>query len=182
MPPPQRPADRTKDDANFEDVLTGSGIDVEEEERNLARPDYYARNSFQNAHLNRQDNLGFQGNSLGQLVPNGIQQRHQDGQTQLTVAEPSFEERQQRLEARADWDAARHTQNPLWDYFLAGSALNDRIRKISLRERLIDPQSGVLINTQKTGPPPSARVNGLEGATRVIDRGQAILDSENKGQ
>lgn len=182
MAPPQRPAERTKDDENYEDVLAGTGINVEEEERNLARPDYYSHNSFQNSYPNRQNNFGHQPPPFGLMAPNGVIPRPQAGTAHVGLPEPSPEEKQQRIEARADWDAARRSQNPLWDMFLYGGTLNDRIRKISLRERLLDPQSGVLVNTQRTGPPPIARVNGLEGATRVIDRGQAILDSENKGQ
>jgi hypothetical protein len=97
------------------------------------------------------------------------------------MREVSAEEHQKRLEERADWEAARHSQNPLWDSFLFGGSLNERIRQISQREHLSDPQHGVLINTQKSGPPPIARVVGQEGADRVIDRGQAILDL-NKGE
>jgi len=96
--------------------------------------------------------------------------------SQIPSKEATAEEKQQRLEERADWEAARHSQNPLWDMFLYGGILNDRIRQISLREHLTDPQHGVLVNTQKTGPPPVARVNGQKGASRVIDKGQAILD------
>ena len=182
MPPPQRPADRIKEDENYGDVLAGTGINVEEEERNLARPDYYSHNSYQGSYPNRPGSFSYQNNQPGLMAPNGGMQRLQDDQHQSAFPEPSHEERLQRQEARADWDAARRSQNPLWDMFLYGGTLNDRIRKISLRERLHDPQSGVLVNTQRTGPPPVARVNGLEGASRVIDRGQAILDSENKGQ
>ena len=180
MPPPQRPADRNKDDDNYEDVLTGTGVNVEEEERNLSRPDYYSHNSFQNQYPNRQGTFDYQNNS--HMATNGIVHQPHDGQQHQPIPDPSPEERQRRIEARADWEAARFSQNPLWDMFLYGGNLNDKIRKISNRERLLDPQSGVLINTQKTGPPPVARVNGLEGATRIIDRGQAILDSQNKGQ
>ncbi len=182
MPPPQRPADRNKEDENYGDVLAGTGINVEEEERNLARPDYYSHNAFHGSHPGRQSTLSHPNNSIGLMAPDGGLQRLPEDQHQSAFPAPSPEERHQRQEARADWDAARRSQNPLWDMFLYGGTLNDRIRKISLRERLHDPQSGVLVNTQRTGPPPVARVNGLEGATRVIDRGQAILDSENKGQ
>ena len=182
MAPPQRPADRIKEDENYGDVLAGTGINVEEEERNLARPDYYSHNSFQGSYPNRQGSFSHPNSSTALMAPNGDMDQSQDGHNQSAFPELSPEERLQRQEARADWDAARRSQNPLWDMFLYGGNLNDRIRKISLRERLHDPQSGVLVNTQRTGPPPVARVNGLEGATRVIDRGQAILDSENKGQ
>lgn len=179
MLPPQRPAEKPRAEDNYEDVLAGTGVNVEEEERALSRPDYYSRNSFQNTPFNRQGPPGY---PYTQMSPNGLMPGPQDARPQPNLPEPSPEEKRQRQEERADWDAGRHSQNPLWDMFLYGSTLNDRIRKISLRERLADPQSGVLVNTQKSGPPPIARVNGLEGATRVIDRGQAILDSENKGQ
>ena len=178
MAPPQRP-EKIKDDENYHDVLAGTGINVEEEERNLSRPDYYSHNSFQHSFPNRHGSFSHPNDPM---ASNGTGQRPQDGQFASSITEPTPEERQERMEARADWDAARHSQNPLWDMFLYGGNLNDKIRKISLRERLHDPQSGVLVNTQRSGPPPIARVNGLEGSTRVIDRGQAILDSENKGQ
>jgi hypothetical protein len=179
MLPPQRPIDRTKPEDNYEDVLSGTGINVEEEERALSRPDFYSRNSFSSQSYTRQPNPAYPYN---QMSPNGMMPVLQDPHSQPGIPEPSPEERQRRMEERADWDAARHSANPLWDMLLNGGPLNDRIRKISIKERLADPQSGVLVNTQKSGPPPIARVNGLEGATRLIDRGQAILDSENKGQ
>jgi len=89
-------------------------------------------------------------------------------------------ERDARNHQRADWEEARHAQHELWDPFLYGATLNDKIKNISHRSNLVEPQSGVLVNTQKNQPPPVVRVNGLEGATRVINQGQSILDTKEK--
>lgn len=175
MPPPQRPAERPdKKGANqedFNDALAGAGINLEEENRELARADYFG-------------GLNSQSNNFGRNLPNGQIQPSQtpgtDGLNDSLSQDLTDEERQMRVEGRADWEASRHTQNPLWDMFLYGGNLNEKIRKISLNEHLVDPQSGVLVNTQRNAPPPTVRVNGLEGATRVIDRGQAILDTGSK--
>lgn len=90
------------------------------------------------------------------------------------------EERQARSHQRQDWEEARHSQHELWDPFLYGATLNDKIKNISHRSNLVEPQAGVLVNTQKNQPPPTVRVNGLEGATRIINKGQSILDTKEK--
>lgn len=90
------------------------------------------------------------------------------------------EERQARSNQRQDWEEARHSQHELWDPFLFGATLNDKLKSISHRSNLLEPQAGVLVNTQKNQPPPMVRVNGLEGATRVINKGQSILDTKEK--
>ncbi|EXJ87281.1 hypothetical protein A1O3_04240 [Capronia epimyces CBS 606.96] len=188
MPPPQRPSDKAED-RNYEDILSGTGINIEEEARMLVRPDYYGGSTPQAALQSQGANFDYQNNSFSSYSGPGsgggtpITPKDQiDGQSQPPEYQPSAEERKQREEARADWEAARHSQQPLWDLFLLGGALNERIRNISITEHLIDPQSGVLVNTQKHAPPPTVRVNGLEGASRVIDRGQAILDTGQKGE
>lgn len=185
MPPPQRPTDKSED-RNYEDILTGTGINIEEEARMLVQPDYFGSSTphtpFQSkpGSTDSQNNAFMRpGSSGGATTP---QQDQVDGQSRTQEYQPSAEEVKLREEERADWEASRHTQHPLWDMFLLGGALNERIRNISLTEHLVDPQSGVLVNTQKHAPPPTVRVNGLEGASRVIDKGQAILDTGQKGE
>ena len=171
MPPPQRPADRPekRGGEDFNDLLSGAGINLEEENRELARADYFP-NKY-NAH----------DNSFGRSIVHGYRRLSQTpGANSPRPDEMTDEEQQRRLEQRADWEASRQSQNPLWDMFLFGGTLNEKIRKISINEHLVDPQSGVLVNTQRNAPPPTVRVNGLEGASRVIDRGQAILDTGSK--
>ncbi|RMZ88765.1 hypothetical protein DV736_g4007, partial [Chaetothyriales sp. CBS 134916] len=160
MPPPQRPAERERRERVENDIVRLSGIDIEQEAQNLAANNMYAGASFQR----------------------GPAPSSQAGAAAHNLSGPPAAKRQERLEARADWEASRHRQFPLWDMFLYGGPLNDRIREKSQQERLHDPQAGVLVNTQRTGPPPRARVNGFEGATREIDKGQAILDSGAKGE
>lgn len=174
MPPPQRPAERPEKrggNDDYNDALTGAGINLDEENRELARADYFGG-------INSRDS------SFGRSMTNGqLQSMHipgSDNQTDGPAEVLTEEERKRRTEERADWEASRQTQNPLWDMFLYGGNLNEKIRKTSLNEHLVDPQSGVLVNTQRNAPPPTVRVNGLEGATRVIDRGQAILDTGPK--
>ena len=171
MPPPQRPADRPekRGGEDFNDLLSGAGINLDEENRELARADYFP-NKY-NAH----------DNSFGRSIVHGYRRLSQTpGPNSPRPDEMTEEEQQRRIEQRADWEASRQSQNPLWDMFLFGGTLNEKIRKISINEHLVDPQSGVLVNTQRNAPPPTVRVNGLEGASRVIDRGQAILDTGSK--
>ena len=173
MPPPQRPAERPekRGGEDFNDLLSGAGINLDDENRELARADYFP---MYNAH----------DNSFGRSIVNGYRKLSQTpgagAQTDARPNELTEEEQQRRLEQRADWEASRQSQNPLWDMFLFGGTLNEKIRKISTNEHLVDPQSGVLVNTQRNAPPPIVRVNGLDGSTRVIDRGQAILDTGSK--
>ncbi|EXJ83509.1 hypothetical protein A1O1_07132 [Capronia coronata CBS 617.96] len=185
MPPPQRPSDKAED-RNYEDILSGTGINIEEEARMLVRPDYYGGSTPQTPLQSQSANFDYQNNSFSRPGSSGgtpnVQRDQIDGPSQPQEYQPTAEESKQREEARADWEASRHSQHPLWDLFLLGGALNERIRNISITEHLIDPQSGVLVNTQKHAPPPTVRVNGLEGASRVIDRGQAILDTGQKGE
>lgn len=185
MPPPQRPSDKGED-RNYEDILSGTGINIEEEARMLVRPDYYGGPTPQSTLQPQATSFDYQNNSFSRPGSSGgptVPQKDQvDGQTHPPEYQPSAEERKQREEQRADWEAARHRQHALWDLFLLGGALNEKIRNISITEHLIDPQSGVLVNTQKHAPPPTVRVNGLEGASRVIDKGQAILDTGQKGE
>ncbi|KAK5096391.1 hypothetical protein LTS08_007647 [Lithohypha guttulata] len=104
------------------------------------------------------------------------------GPPYVNVPQPTAEEQIARLQERQNWEEARHAQHELWDAFLYGGAVNDKIKTLSQRANLIEPQSGVLVNTQKTHPPPQVRVNGYEGATRVIKDGQSILDTRDKAQ
>ena len=181
MPPPQRPPD--KEDRSHEDILAGTGINIEEESRLLVQNDYFGGPSAPSA---GRGGYSYQNSSFSQPGSTGGVSTPQSGQLagrNLTQEfQPSEQELKRRVEERADWEASRHSQNPLWDMFLMGGTLNERIRNISIYEHLVDPQSGVLVNTQKHMPPPMVRVNGMEGGSRVIDQGQAILDTGAKGE
>ncbi|RMZ75193.1 hypothetical protein DV738_g5597, partial [Chaetothyriales sp. CBS 135597] len=182
MPPPQRPVEREREgeqaDGFENEIMRSSGVDLDQEDQNVAASNIYPGASFRG-----QPALVGNASAPGPAAVGYVGQQPNGGEVAAEpLREPDPAERQERLEARADWEASRHRQFPLWDMFLYGGPLNDRIREKSQQERLQDPQAGVLVNTQRTGPPPRARVNGFEGATREIDKGQAILDSGAKGE
>lgn len=178
MPPPQRPAE--KEDRSFDDILSGTGINIEEEQRNLTRNDYYAQPTAQSSFQTTQGSFdSYQTNSFGN-TSNTSSIGADATQSQISKLTP--EQRTQREHERANWEAARHAQHQLWDMFLFGGTLNEKVKKISGDEHLNDPQTGVLVNTQKNAPPPVVRVNGLEGASRIIDKGQSILDTRDKAE
>lgn len=86
----------------------------------------------------------------------------------------------ERQQQRQDWTASQRSQHELWDPFLFTGDVNNKIKTISQRTNLVEPQSGVLVNTQKHQPPPTVRVNGYEGASRIIKDGQSIIDTRSK--
>lgn len=178
MAPPQRPAE--KEDRSYDDILSGTGINIEEEQRNLTRNDFYTQQNATSSFLTTQGSFdSYQTNSFGQTTNSSFSAG--DG-LQSQMAELTAEQKQERERERANWEAARHAQHQLWDMFLFGGDLNDKIKKISQDEHMTDPQAGVLVNTQKNAPPPVVRVNGLEGASKVIDKGQSILDTRDKAE
>lgn len=132
---------------------------------------------------NHSPSPNYAASSTSGLAPFNPNENHiRPGSSGVGSAQPAISqaEREARNHQRADWEEARHAQHELWDPFLYGATLNDKIKNISHRSNLVEPQSGVLVNTQKNQPPPMVRVNGLEGATRVIDKGQSILDTKEK--
>lgn len=167
MAPPQRPTDRDMSDAQDEGRnWPGTGQNAAGGLRQ-EQPPYAA---MQNGNNQNRPSLNPANSTFSRPSQENLNENDPANQPRTA------EEKQKRAEERLDWEASRHTQNPLWDMFLVGGAVNDRMRRISQMEHLTDPQAGVLVNTQKSGPPPIARVNGYEGASRVIDKGQAILD------
>lgn len=175
MPPPQRPVEKEGPDRSYDDILAGTGIDLEEEARSLAKADYYSQPSS----FPTNGSFGsYQTNSFGQVNGSNDASFGNNNHAPSTPIDP--EVRIKREHERLDWEASRHTQHELWDMFLLGGVVNDTIKKCSHEERLVEAQAGVLVNTQRNAPPPRVRVDGLEGASRVIDQGQSILDTKPK--
>lgn len=173
MPPPQRPFDRETVGGQQDDASRGSaGAGVRDTNGFTNRNDFGGFTSPNGIQYNRP---AFATNGASVERPVGTSSGL-DGQNNAPAVPMSDEDKTQRVEERADWEAARYSQNPLWDMFLLGGDVNSRMRTISNQEHLTDPQSGVLVNTQKTGPPPVARINGEQGSSRVIDKGQPVLD------
>ena len=114
----------------------------------------------------------------GLIPPSTPINHHVQPMTQLPIVSP--EERARRERERKDWEESRHAQHELWNSFLYGASLNEKLKQASAKSNLSEPQAGVLVNTQKNQPPPRVRVNALEGGTRIIDKGQSILDTKDK--
>lgn len=169
MPPPQQPTIKKERDEDV-NVFKSAGIDFEEESAGLTNFSQNAHNQFSSqsgqGSIDGNNPSGRPGSSSGAA-----------GASQVTVTP---EEQELRDQQRQDWDESRHCQQELWDPFVYGATLNERIKTWSHRNNLAEPQSGVLVNTQRNQPPPIVRVNGHEGATRVINQGQSILDTREK--
>lgn len=170
MPPPQQPA--IKKEARDEDVnvYKSAGINFEEESAGLV--------NFSQP-INTQTSFQSSQGSFDTTGPNG-HSGTSSGVPSTSQVEIKREDRETRDHQRQDWDESRHSQQELWDPFVYGATVNDKIKTWSHRNNLAEPQSGVLVNTQRNQPPPIVRVNGHEGATRVINQGQSILDTREK--
>lgn len=170
MPPPQQPA--IKKEARDEDVnvYKSAGINFDEESAGLTN---FSQPT--NSQASFQSGQGSFDASATSDRPGSS-----SGVVNTSQIEVKQEEREMRDHQRQDWDESRHSQQELWDPFVYGATLNDRIKTWSHRNNLAEPQSGVLVNTQRNQPPPIVRVNGHEGATRVINQGQSILDTREK--
>ncbi|MBA7493572.1 hypothetical protein ES702_04131 [subsurface metagenome] len=170
MPPPQQPAIKKEPRDEDVNVYKSAGINFDEESAgltNFSQPSN-PQSSFQSTQGS------FDTNALnGQPGSSG-------GGPGFPHVEIKQEDRELRNQQRQDWDESRHSQHELWDPFVYGATLNEKIKTWSHRNNLAEPQSGVLVNTQRNQPPPVVRVNGHEGATRVINQGQSILDTREK--
>ena len=176
MAPPQRPLDRDQIDGNQDNRRWGAGaVNLEQEQQNINRVDWSSPTQ-PNGMPSNPHRPGSSSNN-DPFGAGDVSRLNGENPANTTLEDAlSEEERKRRSEERANWNSARHSQNPLWDMFLFGGDLNDKMRKISQLEHLTDPQTGVLVNTHRTGPPPIARVSGHDGAERIVDKGQAILD------
>ena len=127
MGPPSRPVDKATDIRNLQDTLTGTGVNIDEEERNLTAY----------------------------------------GQSQESHPIP-----------QADWEAARHSQHAMWNLFLAGDPLERRLFQRAYDEGIKSPKEGLFYATKGPDRPPQrTRVDGFDGAHKVIDQGETILHS-----
>lgn len=170
MPPPQQPAIKKESREEDVNVYKSAGINFEEEAAGLT-----------NFSLPINTQAPFQtGQGSSDATGSNGQIDSSSGALGTPQVEIKPEEREAREQQRQDWDESRHSQQELWDPFMYGATLNDRIKTWSHRNNLAEPQSGVLVNTQRNQPPPIVRVNGHEGATRVINQGQSILDTREK--
>ena len=94
------------------------------------------------------------------------------------ASQMTAEETQRQQEIQADYDAAKYSQTPLWDQFLYAEEVQKRISRVSVNEHLKAVEGGLMRPSRHHDPQPT-RVNGSDGASRVIDLGQTILSLDN---
>ena len=189
MGPPSRPVDKATDIRSLEDTLSGTGVNIDEEERNLTAPSFPSfgqrtpGSSFQTHNSTSfgtnstngsfEDNQGPAGDGSGYAYGAHSYPNHGNAE-QLTP-----EEIQRRKENQANWDAARHSQHALWKMFLAGDPLERRLNDRAYEQGIKTPKEGLYYATRGIDRPPQRTiVNGLDGASQIIDRGETIIHSK----
>lgn len=172
MGPPSRPADKTTDIRSLEDPLAGTGVNLDEEERNLTNSTYYSQQSGMNVSFDSQ------GSSFGPS-PAGDSFERPGAAGYLNGHDETPEELQRRTESEANFRAARWAQHPLWDAFLQGDPLEKKLNKCAYENGIKSPKDGLFYATKSHTRPQTTRVTGQDGASQIIDRGQAILSADS---
>ncbi len=171
MGPPSRPADKATDIRTLEDPLAGTGVNLDEEERNLTSSTYYSQQQGANTSFGSQATTFGPGSGAGSFERPGSS-GYQNGN------EETAEDLQRRRQAEADFRAGRWAQHPLWDAFLQGDSLEKRLNKRSYENGIKSPKDGLFYATKAQTRPQTTRVTGHDGATQIIDRGQTIISTE----
>ena len=188
MGPPSRPVEKATDIRSLEDTLSGTGVNIDEEERNLTAtsfPSFGQRtpgSSFQthnSTSFGTNSTNGSFENNQGPAGEGGGYGYGSDSYPNQANAEPlTPDEIQRRKENQANWDAARHTQHALWKMFLAGDPLERRMNDRAYEQGIKTPKEGLYYATKGIDRPPQRTlVNGLDGASQIIDQGETIIHS-----
>jgi hypothetical protein len=187
MGPPSRPVEKATDIRSLEDTLAGTGVNIDEEERNLTAtsfPSFGQRtpgSSFQthNASFGTNSTNGSFENTQSSAADGGGYGYGANSYTNQPSAEQlTPEEIQRRKENQANWDAARHSQHGLWKMFLAGDPLERRLNDRAYDQGIKTPKDGLYYATKAIDRPPQRTlVNGLDGASQIIDQGETIIHS-----
>lgn len=172
MGPPSRPADKATDIRTLEDPLAGTGVNLDEEERNLTSSTFYSQQQGANTSFGSQGTTFGPGSGAGSFERPGSS-GYQNGN------EENAEDMQRRRQAEADFSAGRWAQHPLWDAFLQGDSLGRRLDKWSYENGIKSPKDGLFYATKAQTRPQTTRVTGHDGASQIIDRGQTIISTES---
>lgn len=185
MGPPLRPVEKATDIHSLEDNLAGTGVNLDEEERQLTATSFP---SF--GHPTPGSSFLSQNTSFGTTSTNGSFERpgsagRQDAgynyNVQSNGEQLTPEEVERRKENQANWQAARHSQHALWKMFLAGDPLERKLNERTYEQGIRSPKDGLYYAT-KAAAPQRTRVNGLDGASQIIDQGETILSTTGGGE
>jgi hypothetical protein len=167
MGPPSLPANKGTDISSLQDSLSGTGVNIDEEDRRLTSTDFYGHPT-PNSSFSPQTSFGPHDDGR-----NGSMSYHNRGHE---TPQLSQEELQRRREAQENWEESRKAQHPLWKMFLYGENLNSRLKKHCEEANLAPPQNGLYI-AAKGQAPQTTRVSGLDNAQRIVNKGEPILKS-----
>lgn len=172
MGPPSRPADKATDIRTLEDPLAGTGVNLDEEERNLTNAAYFSQQNGPSTSFASQATTFGPSSGNTSFERPGSSGYPNDG-------EEDSEDLQRRRQAEADFRAGRWAQNPLWDAFLSGDPLEKKLNKSSYENGIKSPKDGLFYATKGQTRLQTTRVTGHDGASQIIDRGQTILSTES---
>ena len=172
MGPPSRPADKATDIRTLEDPLAGTGVNLDEEERNLTNAAYFSQQNGPTT------SFGSQGTSFGPSSGGtSFERPGSSGYSNGREEDPG--DVQRRIQAETDFRAGRWAQHPLWDAFLQGDPLEKKLNKNSYENGIKSPKDGLFYATKGQTRPQTTRVIGHDEASQIIDRGQTILSTES---
>jgi len=191
MGPPSRPVEKATDIRSLEDTLAGTGVNIDEEERNLTATSFPSFGQRTPGSSFQTHNTSFGTNSASSSFEN-IQAPAGEGGgygygassylNQPSAEQLTPEEIQRRKENQANWETARHSQHALWKMFLAGDPLERRLNDRTYEQGIKSPKEGLYYATKGIDRPPQRTlVNGLDGASQIIDQGETILHSREGG-
>jgi hypothetical protein len=187
MGPPSRPAEKATDIRSLEDTLSGTGVNIDEEERNLTAtsfPSFGQRTPSSSFHTHsasfgpNSENSSFENTQGSPGEAGGYGYGANSYASQPTAEQLTPAEIQRRKENQANWEAARHSQHGLWKMFLAGDPLERRLNDRAYDQGVKTPKDGLYYATKGIDRPPQRTlVNGLDGASQIIDQGETIIHS-----
>jgi hypothetical protein len=191
MGPPSRPVEKATDIRSLEDTLAGTGVNIDEEERNLTATSFPSFGQRTPGSSFQTHNTSFGTNSASGSFENTQAPTGEGGgygygtssyPNQPSAEQLTPEEIQRRKENEANWDTARHSQHALWKMFLAGDPLERRLNERTYEQGIKSPKEGLYYATKGIDRPPQRTlVNGLDGASQIIDQGETILHSREGG-
>ena len=184
MGPPSRPVEKATDIRTLEDPLAGTGVNIDDEERNLtaATTPQYGQPAATFSFQSHRPGVGVDPitSTRGRHDP-GV---HQDlgpeyvSNVSSPPEEVTPEEATRQKESAAHWEAAKHAQHALWNMFLLGDPLQKKLNERSYEHGIKSPQDGLYFATKGPNHPPQrTQVNGLDGARKIIDQGETILST-----
>jgi hypothetical protein len=191
MGPPSRPVEKATDIRSLEDTLAGTGVNIDEEERNLTATSFPSFGQRTPGSSFQTHNTSFGTNSASVSFENIQTPAGESGgygygassyPNQQSAEQLTPEEIQRRKENQANWDTGRHSQHALWKMFLAGDPLERRLNDRTYEHGIKSPKEGLYYATKGIDRPPQRTlVNGLDGASQIIDQGETILHSREGG-